>query len=118
MESENADGKFRCPCGAFWPCVCQKALDVIGVTMQNVMDFDKGRFLLTVAEVECPKCGQNVRIIVDGNDVTGESKAENEEFWTVDEAGFPPTGECCELLFVIQPMGELECFDLSDKGAS
>lgn len=113
-QSENSDGKYRCRCGAFWPCICDKALSILGVNTRNVMKFDKKNNRLTAAEVECPRCRNTVEIVIDGNDVTGESKGADDEFWTVDEAGFPPTGECCELVFVIQPMGELECFDLRE----
>lgn len=114
-ESENDDKKYRCPCGGFWPCLCQKAEIVLGFhegIPADAWDINANRF--TVAEAKCPRCAQSVKIQLDPMDVTGESKAANAEFWSVDEAGFPPTGECCELLFVIQPMGELECFDLRE----
>lgn len=59
-----------------------------------------------VAVVECPRCGEEVLLEIDR-----DNPIEVDEFGNATDYG-PGEGQCCGLVFLVQPDGTVESFDV------
>lgn len=97
---------WRCPCGRPWPCKCPQARAVIGLNPSGRPGEDD----TIEAIAECPKCGQEVFLEFDPENVV-EWEAETGIVREVDTGA----GQCCGLLFAVLPDGSVECFRLEEN---
>lgn len=102
MPTENQTN--YCPCGKLWPCRCDLAWKMMGFGKRPPVKDDED----VVATLECPKCHDRALLTIDPDCVEGAELIDGK--WIVNDAGGPPMGECCDLIFAMQPGGEIEVF--------